>query len=252
MSKGAAANVEYKSEFHKDFIQAFRTLAQRHGRFEAWSDFINMCACSISNSMDGRFYNQREALYMECIGRYDKEERDLIVRMLSRIVEALERNPEQDFLGEIFSALNLHNEWHGQFFTPYHVGELMVQTIVDKLPQAVETNDTVGVMDPCCGAGCLLIACANESNKMDAKYQRKILFYAQDVDRIAALMCYIQLSFLGCRAIVKIGDSLTDPFTKNDKMNENVWVTPMQANGGLMRAMYMLTIENEKIRKEVS
>ena len=141
---------------------------------------------------------------------------------------------DRDFLGEIFGALNLHNEWHGQFFTPYHIGELMVRTVIDKLPQAAEASDTVSVMDPFCGAGCLLIACANEANKMDVQYQRKLLFYAQDVDRIAALMCYIQLSFLGCRAIVKIGDSLADPFTENEEMGENIWISPMQACGGLL------------------
>ncbi len=250
MSKQTVANMEYKSQYHKEFIQSFKRLAERHGRSEVWSDFINMYACAISNSTDRRFFDQREALYMECIGRYNKEERDLIVHMTAQIIYALDLKPDQDFLGEIFGALNLHNEWRGQFFTPYHMGELMVRTVIDKLPKISEADDTVGVTDPCCGAGCLLIACANEANRMDKEYQKKLLFYAQDIDRIAALMCYIQLSLLGCRAIVKIGNSLTDPFTENEELSENIWISPMQACGGLMRAMHMLTIENE--RKEVS
>ena len=45
---------------------------------------------------------------------------------------------------------------------------------------------------------------------------------AQDIDRTAAMMCYIQMSLLGCPAIVAIGDSLAKPFPHPD--NE-VWCT---------------------------
>ena len=32
------------------------------------------------------------------------------------VVEALERNPEQDFLGELYMELELGNHWKGQVF----------------------------------------------------------------------------------------------------------------------------------------
>lgn len=54
-----------------------------------------------------------------------------------------------------------------------------------------------------------------------------MVFYVQDIDRIAALMCYIQLSLLGCKAFIKIGNSLTDPLTENESRDENIWLTPM-------------------------
>ena len=38
--------------------------------------------------------------------------------MLAEVVADLEHNPDQDFLGELFMALDLGNEWAGQFFTP--------------------------------------------------------------------------------------------------------------------------------------
>ena len=40
-------------------------------------------------------------------------------------------------------------------------------------------------------------------------------------------MCYIQLSLLGCKAIVKIGNSLTDPFVGSDMETDSVWLSPM-------------------------
>lgn len=62
---------------------------------------------------------------------------------------------------------------------------------------------------------------------MHINFQDKILFVAQDIDLTAAMMCYIQLSLLGCQAIVKVGNSLSDPFSVNEPMSEKIWLTPM-------------------------
>lgn len=40
------------------------------------------------------------------------------------------------------------------------------------------------------------------------------------------MMCYIQLSLLGAAAYIKIGNSLTEPMSSNDTL-ENYWFTPM-------------------------
>jgi hypothetical protein len=81
----------------------------------------------------------------------------------------------------------------------------------------------VRVNDPACGAGVMLIAFANAAKRHGINYQKQVLFVAQDIDRTAAMMCYIQLSLLGCPATVVIGDSLAKPFLHPD--NE-AWYTP--------------------------
>ena len=246
MSKRGEYRATYKSEFHKGFIAAFNTLAGRHGRFDVWTDFITMSACAISNSCDRRYSKKREADYMRCVSKYNPEELKLFAEMLSHVVFALDRHSEQDFLGEIFSVLNLHNEWHGQFFTPYDIAAAMAKMNLCSLGEKLDGHDPVTICDPCCGAGCLLIACANEAIRLKINFQRKMIFFAQDIDRIAALMCYIQLSLLGCRAIIKIGNSLTDPLTVDEPMTENVWLTPMLLCGGLFRIMSMASIEGKE------
>ena len=77
------------------------------------------------------------------------------------------------------------------------------------------------IADPCCG-GCMLIAYANVLKSEGTNYQQKILFVGQDIDIIAGLMCYIQLSFLGCRCIIKIGDSLSDPFLDKEPITNKL------------------------------
>lgn len=52
----------------------------------------------------------------------------------------------------------------------------------------------ISVNDPACGAGAMLIAFANVAKKHGINYQKHVLFVAQDIDRTAAMMCYIQMS----------------------------------------------------------
>lgn len=61
----------------------------------------------------------------------------------------------------------------------------------------------------------------------------KVLFVAQDIDLIAGLMCYIQLSFLGCAGYVVIGNTITEPSTAYDRRGllpagpqSRIWYTP--------------------------
>ena len=93
-----------------------------------------------------------------------------------------------------------------------------------QMPNPKEISEGYSISDPCCGAGCLLIAMANELDKTGKK--ESCVFYAQDIDYTTALMCYIQLSLLGVKAYVKIGDSLASPFTEGEKLTENIWLTP--------------------------
>ena len=140
---------------------------------------------------------------------------------------ALDENPEQDYLGKLFMDLDLGNEHNGQFFTPYHVCQLMAD-ISCSLGDDIFSVKTVN--DPACGAGATLIAGYHTYRKLytekNLNAQNYILMFAQDIDETVALMCYIQLSMLGIAAVVKVGNTLTDPMCSGDS-TENYWYTPV-------------------------
>lgn len=102
MSKRTEKHVEYKSDYHKGFIEAFKSLTQKYGRFQVWSDFVVMTACAISNAFDKCFATQREDAYKECASRYKANEIEQIAEMFSMTIMALDNNPEQDFFGRYF------------------------------------------------------------------------------------------------------------------------------------------------------
>ena len=197
----------------------------RHSRWQVWNDFLSLSAISLANVMPGPKKEEREKQYLSIINSYQKEDQEVFPQMLGFVVLALEENPEQDFLGSLYHYLNLQQEQKGQFFTPYHICHFMseLQFAGDEKEELLKEKGYISVSDPACGAGAMLIAFANTAKRRGINYQKNVLFVAQDIDRTAAMMCYIQLSLLGCPAVIAIGDSLAAPFPHPD--NE-VWRTP--------------------------
>ncbi len=239
--KPADKKTKKGSDPQKAFTDAFRRLTDHHRAWNIWRDFIVMFACSLSNPLDKGHRDERETLYLKTIRKYKKQEQEIFPEMVAQTVMALEKNPEQDFLGSIFMSLGFGDPHNGQFFTPYSVCELMAGVSTDDAAQKVERDGYISINDPCCGAGATLIAgihsIRKQLEKVGLNYQIYILAVGQDVDEIVALMCYIQLSLLGVAGYVKIGNSLTEPVADNNK--ENCWFTPMYfSNVWILRRIF--------------
>lgn len=215
----------------KEFLKTFKQLTYHHRAWDIWRDFITMFACSLSNPVDKTHYDDREKMYLRIIRKYNKQEQNLFPELVAHTVMALEENPEQDFLGGIFMELGLGNGSNGQFFTPYHVCDLMAKVAMDDgVIREVKEKGYITINDPCCGAGATLIAGIHEARrqleKENLNFQNHILVVAQDIDMTVALMCYIQLSLLGVAGFIKIGNTFTEPMCEGDS-TENYWFTPM-------------------------
>ena len=234
----ASITRQVRGEAQKAIAKSFEGLCGRHSRWEVWADWITMSACSISNAVDQAHREAREKIFLNAREKYAEEEMQVMAEMLGMVVAALDENQDQDLLGEIFMTLGLGNEHNGQFFTPYNVCWAMSELTIGDVAAQVEAQGWVSAADPACGAGALLVAFANECLRQKVNYQTSVLFVAQDIDYIVGLMCYIQLSLLGCAGYVcagyvVIGDSLAHPSTAYDRRGliprdeGNVWYMPM-------------------------
>ena len=219
----------------KNLVSIFNEACYRNNRWSVWADFVVMAAISISNTVDKTHAEAREKTYMSLAKKYNKQELECFSRMFAEIVCGIDECPDQDFLGELYMALELGNDRNGQFFTPYSVCRAMAAiTYGEDLERQIKDRGWVSVNDPACGAGALLIAFANELRLpgRDINYQTSVLFVAQDIDMIVGCMCYIQLSLLGCPGYVVIADTIANPSTSIDKHGlipvpgENIWYTP--------------------------
>lgn len=223
--------VRQKDErIRKEFLETFQSLANRWRTWDIWTDFVTMTACAISNSVDKLHFDKREKTYLRIINKYSKQEQALFPKLFAYVTIALEANPEQDFLGEIYTILGLNSKEHRQIFTPYPICHFMAEVTLGDIATQVDEKGVVEIHDCCCGAGATLIAASNVAkeklDKTDFAYQNHILVTGQDIDYLVTMMCYIQLSLLGMAGYFKVGNALTEPMSSKDSL-DNYWFTPM-------------------------
>lgn len=135
----------------KEFLKVFNELCRYRHAWEVWADVITVMACSMANVFDKEphRHEKREKEYEQCIKRLGGV--DKTSQLFAITVEALERNPDQDFLGALYMNLELGSHWHGQFFTPYHVSRCMAEITILNAKQEIDRNGWISVCDPCIG-----------------------------------------------------------------------------------------------------
>jgi len=220
----------------KEIVKLFSAFDGSKNRRKIFDDFLVMTACMLSNLGDPIHYDEREKLYMQFAGQYKKNELDIFARMIAEIVNGLEDNPDQDFLGEMYMALDFGSAAAGQFFTPYSVCRCTAALVSDYkvLESKIADQGFVSVTDPACGAGALLVAFCNSCIQHGINPQTQCLAIAQDIDFTVGCMCYIMMSFMGLAGYVVIGDTLCNPLKTRDSRGlipvddcSRIWYTPM-------------------------
>ena len=161
MAKRATPPLNTENE--KEFAKIFEKLSFKHGAWTVWQDFVTLSACSLSNVLDKRqsVWQKRENEYHQTAKKYSETEFQQFASLLAVTVKALTENPNQDFLGHLYMHLNFGNGWTGQFFTPWHIAEMMARmSIGDGMKKEIEEKGFISVNDPTCGSGCMLLAFA--------------------------------------------------------------------------------------------
>ena len=155
-----------------------------------------------------------------------------IPKIFAEITNALEANPFQDFLGDLYMQLDMGSSALGQFFTPYTVSYAMAVSSFDEKNAKAELSQKgyISVLEPTVGGGANVIAFCEVLKNHDINYQTQCVIVCQELSKSTALMCYTALSLIGCAAVVKIGDSLSDPYTNyfaECSKGAEIWTTPM-------------------------
>ena len=190
------------------FIKIFDGIAKHNHRYTIFSDFVTLSAISLHNAVNK--LDHLEAEYMEIIGKYTKEEANSFAKLLAELINMLEEEPK-DVLGSLYMELNLSNNKTGQFFTPNHISELMAKISYDD--DLRELNKPfITLSEPACGAGGMVLAFSKVMLSHNLNPAERLWVQCIDIDRIAALMCYIQLSLWNIPAQVYVGNTLTLEF----------------------------------------
>ena len=194
-----------------EFVRAFNGIARHRHRYEVFRDFVTLSALSVQNSMRDFMpadrYQALETEYLATVKRYDTEEATEFARLLARVVFLLEAEP-RDILGQLYMELELGNTNTGQFFTPPEVSELMARVTYGDELKNIE-RPFITLCEPACGAGGMILAFVKVMLSHGHNPAQRLWVQAVDVDRTAALMCYLQMALWHIPGAVVVGNSLS-------------------------------------------
>jgi hypothetical protein len=191
-------------DHQKTFIKCFEAFGPKHNRCQVIADFALFGTAALHNAV--AFSRELEDDYLRAAKRYDRDELNRHAELLATVVKGLEACGE-DFLGQVFMALELGNDRAGQFFTPWHVSKMMAQiSHGEALPHL--TEEFVTLSEPACGAGGMILAFAEVMREAGHNPQRQLWVQAWDIDPLPARLCYIQLALLHIPGEIVIGDTL--------------------------------------------
>jgi len=236
MAKAAA----YVPKNCKGIIDGLKTLGNKHSIWNVFEDWLKVCSISISNAVDWNQQSEREEQYLETINKYTPEEQKVLTKTFAELVDALQKEATFegpcDLLGKVFHALELHNKYHGQFFTPFHICEFMGQVALgdggeagNVASEALHEKGYLSVCEPCVGSGGMVLGFAKAMQQNHMNYCNQMVAYCCDIDIKCVHMAYLQLSLYGIPAVIIHGNSLT-----NEEWSR--WYTPVyMINGWPMR-----------------
>ena len=193
-------------------LDTIKKLSSRRSTWQVFSDFCEISAITISNSINRSNWNEREKRYLEIIKTYNKAEIDLFADMFGKLIMKLEKNSLSgeldDVLGGLFHELGLHNKWTGQFFTPMNICNAMSEMTVGNCDEVIKKKGYITVGEPSVGSGAMVLGIANALDKKGYNHQKHMRVTATDIDIKCVHMAYIQFALHGIPAIVVHGNSL--------------------------------------------
>lgn len=203
------------------FKKTFRELAPYKHRYEVFKDFVTMAACSLHNSLHKD--PAREEEYLRIIAGYKKPDQEAFPKLMAYLVMALDTEP-RDILGPLYMELEIANKDAGQFFTPPELSELMANLTFGDMLDRLDSQPFITAGEPACGAGGMILALVKVMTQAGHDPAGKLWVQAIDVDRMAALMCYTQLSLWNVPAEIIVGNTLSWDIRE-------VWYTPAHHMG---------------------
>lgn len=188
----------------KKIIDMIQKMSGEYSVYQLFDDWISMFALATSQAVD--YKKSREETYLQIASKHTADRMQKFCEMNGMLVDAFE-NGYEDILGYIYMHLELGSSRTGQFFTPYHLCQLMARIAYCNAGE----QEMYECNEPSCGAGGNIIAFAEELKRNGIDYQKRMRVVCQDIDIRAVYMCYLQLSFYGIPAIVMQTDTLRDP-----------------------------------------
>jgi len=146
------------TDYFNKFTKTLEPLGRKYDLAKVFNDLLTTSICSFHRTnIQSRLQEKdetNEALYMETIKPYKREDLNAFGEALGILQLNVLDNPYSDVLGEFFMQYITKGQ-NGQYFTPEPVCEFMARMQMDNLKD--EGNR---ILDPACGSGLMLLSAA--------------------------------------------------------------------------------------------
>lgn len=190
----------------EEIIKCIEKISGSYNPHQVFSDWVKVMALATQNAcwmIHDKYWKEREETYIATIGKYKKEEQKMMSEMMWMLTECFE-NDIKDYLGEIYMKSGAGSKQAGQFFTPFHMAELMGRMLV----REVTEEKKITINEPASGGGGMILGAAKALKEKGINFQRCMDVTVQDLDWNGIYMSYVQLSMVGIKAKAIQGDSL--------------------------------------------
>ena len=186
---------------HKQEIQKTLEAIMHKGysNYTVMQDFISLTFYA---------FQRDDANYLKVMARYrnegntGKREADYFAAALGQLMIAM-KETNGEYLGDLYMEY-ASSQFKGQFFTPWHVCQMMAKLTHQE--RDFPKDRTITVNDPACGAGAMLLAFGKE---LSFEENGRVLFVAQDIDLHCCQMTALNLMFYNYNGIIIHGDTLS-------------------------------------------
>ena len=182
------------------FRDAIESIARtRSSQATVFADFCRMAACAVS-------VLAREDEYLKIAANYSRDELSEFSQSLALLVQEMESKPFTDVLGPFYLEVAAHSskQARGEFYTPPELSKLIATMTVD-VEGVKASGKPITVSDPACGSGGMILALA-ELFAPDSVDMLRVT--CQDINPVAADMCYLNTTLWGIPCNVLLGNSL--------------------------------------------
>jgi len=218
-----------------------------HGRIDrqqVFNDFNELFAIHISNAVDPVHLHTRLARAKDIEKQYTEREIDEMLQYRQMFATMYAKSHKMGKYQNLMAHLSETNGLtrKGQDQTPVCLAELTAAlTLLDmdesKIRQHIDETGFITVADDSAGTGGMLIAAAEQIDKMKINYFRHMVARAIEIDSRMVHQCYIQLSMYAIPAVVIHGNTLTLDerdrwYTPAYIWGNWIWKSPMPISAG--------------------
>ncbi len=212
------------------FKEVFFSFDRCRHRFEVFKDFILCSAYALRNSLrgihQGYLVQELEDDFIKINTKYKREDQLKIPQLFHIMKELMQAyTVPHDVLGDFYMEFEFGSEHNGQHFTPTGISDLMAVMHGESIAEKIKQNGFIKVSDSACGAGSTLLAMVKQVIEKGFNPFHHVYIEGVDIDRLVALMSYIQLTLWHAPAKIVVGDSLTLKYREE-------WITPAYVMGG--------------------